>query len=99
MSICSLKINRSPDGRLIKHKARLCAHVVIWQWGVDYWDTNSPVVNCMYVRAIITLSLSIIREIYTMSVDFVRAYTQADVKTEIFMELPIGFVVEEAHPR
>ena len=43
------------------------------------------------------LTLIIIRDIHTKSVDFVMSYTQADVKTEIFMELPIYFVVEEAH--
>ena len=28
---------------------------------------------------------------------FFLAYTQADVKSEIFMEIPIGFVVEGGH--
>ena len=32
------------------------------------------------------------------SVDFVLDYTQDDVKTKIFLELPISFVVEGAHP-
>ena len=50
----------------------------------------------MSVRAMITLT--IIRDIHTKSVDFVLAYTKADVKTEIFMELPIGFGVEGSHP-
>ena len=30
---------------------------------------------------------------------FVLAYTQADVKSEIFVELPIFFKVERDHPR
>ena len=30
---------------------------------------------------------------------FFLAYTQADVKSEIFMELPIGFRFEGDHPR
>ena len=54
-------------------------------------------VNLISVRDMFTLS--IIREIHTKFVDFFLAYTQADVKTEIFMELPIGFGVEGAHPR
>ena len=51
----------------------------------------------MSVRAMLTLT--IIRELHTKSVDFVLAYTQADVKSEIFMKLPIGFGVEGAHPK
>ena len=39
------------------------------------------------------------KKLRTKSVDFVLAYTQADVKSEIFMELPIGFGVERSHPR
>ena len=35
---------------------------------------------------------------HTKSVDFFLAYTQADVKSEIFMEPPIGFGVEGGHP-
>ena len=67
------------------------------QWGVDYWETYSPVVNLVSVGDILTLS--IIGELHTKSVDFVLAYTQYDVKTKIFMELLIGFVVEGTQPR
>ena len=51
----------------------------------------------MSVRAILTPS--IIRVLHTKSVDFVLAYTQDDVTSEILMELPIGFRVEGGHPR
>ena len=39
------------------------------------------------------------RQTDTKSVHFVLAYTQADIKYEIFMEVPIGFGVEGSHPR
>ena len=65
--------------------------------GVNYWETYSPVVNWMSVRAMLTLI--ILRDIHTKSVDFVLDYTQSGVKSEIFMELPIGFGIEGAHPR
>ena len=51
----------------------------------------------MSVRAMLTLIIVI--EIHTKSVYFVMTYTQADVKSDIFMELPIGFGVEGANPR
>ncbi len=36
-SIWSFKRKRFPDGSLNKHKARLCAHGGMQQWGVIYW--------------------------------------------------------------
>ena len=62
------------------------------QWGVNYWDTYSPVSNRMYVRAI--LDLSILSELHTKPIYNFLAYSQDDVKTDIFMELPIRFGVE-----
>ena len=78
------------DRGLIKHKSRLCAHVGMPKLGVNYWDTYSPVVNCMSFRAILTQS--VLWDIHTKSVDFVLDYTQADVETDIFMELTIFFL-------
>ena len=83
--------------RLIKHKAHLCAHGGMQKRGVNYVETYSPVINLMSVRDMITLS--IIRDLHTKSVYFFLAYTQVYEKTEIFMELPIDFGVEGAHPR
>ena len=45
------------------------------------------------------LTLGILREIHTKSVYFVLDYTQAGVKSEIFMELPMDFGVGGAQPR
>ena len=67
------------------------------QWGVNYWETYSPVANWMSVSATINLVIRI--EIHTKSIVFLLAYTHVDVKSEIFMELPIGFGVEHSHPR
>ena len=32
------------------------------------------------------------------SIDFIMAYTQADVKTEIFMQLPAGMTIQGVDP-
>ena len=91
MSICYFKINRAQDGRLIKHKSHLCAYGGIQKWEEIFWETYFTVVNWMSVRCILTLN--ILRELHTKSVDFFLSCTQADVKTEICMEIPIGSVV------
>ena len=56
----------------------MCAHGGMQKWGMNYWETYSPVVNCMSIRDMLTVN--IIRELHNNSVDFVLTYTQADVK-------------------
>ena len=68
MSIWFFKRNRAPYGRLIKYKSRLCTYGGMHKWGVNYFDTYSPVVNWVSVGVILTLS--ILREIHTKSVFF-----------------------------
>jgi hypothetical protein len=89
LSIWSFKRKRSPDGRVLKHKARLCAHGGMQTWGVNYWETYAPVVNWLSVRTL--MALSIIHDLETRSIDFVLAFPQADLDTDVYMELPFGF--------
>jgi hypothetical protein len=89
LSIWSFKRKRHPDGSLNKHKARICAHGGMQKWGVDYWETYSPVVNWISVRAL--LAISTIHNLPTKSIDFVLAFPQADLDTDVFMEIPAGF--------
>jgi hypothetical protein len=92
-AIWSFKRKRRPDGSLLKHKARLCAHGGMQVHGVNYWDTYAPVVNWITIRMMLTLS--VIHELYTTSIDFTLAFPQADIETTIFMEIPLGCVVPE----
>ena len=88
-SIWSYRRKRFPDGRLEKHKARICAHGGKQQWGIDYWETYSPVVNWISVRAL--LAISKIHDLPTKSIDFVLAFPQANLDIDVFMEIPAGF--------
>jgi hypothetical protein len=88
----SSKRKRYPDGTLNKHKARLCAHGGMQQWGILYWETYSPVVNMQTIRVL--LPLCNIHGLESKSVDCIQAFPQADLKLDIWMELPQGIVVE-----
>ena len=88
LAIWSFKRKRFPDGRIYKYKARICAHGGMQQWGVDYWETYAPVVNWLSVRTL--LILSVIHNWHSRSIDFVLAFPQADLETDVFMELPAG---------
>ena len=94
LSIRSFKRKRFPDGRINKHKARLCAHRGMQQWGINYWETYSPVVNWLSVRTL--MAISIIHDLETRSIDFVLAFPQAEVNVPIFMELPMGFNCDDS---
>ena len=87
-AIWSFKRKRFPDGRLNKHKARLCAHGGMQQWGENYWETYSPVVNMLSVRLL--LAIAHIHGLDSKSIDFVLAFPQADIDIDIWMELPDG---------
>ena len=93
MSIWLLKRKHFPDVRLMKYKARLCAHGGMQRWGVNYWDTYCPVFNWISVRTL--LAVAKIHRLSSQSIDFVLAFTQADLNgVNVFMQLPIGMEVE-----
>ncbi len=91
-AVWSFKRKRSPIGELLKHKARLCAHGGQQTQGVTYWDTYSPVVNWFTLRSLLTLS--IVNGWHSRSVDFVLAFPQAEIKSDVYMKLPYGFHVD-----
>ena len=87
-AIWSFKRKRRPDGTVSKHKARLCAHGGMQVKGDTFWETYAPVVNWMSVRLMLTFAE--IHNLHTRSIDFTLAFPQADVKVDIYMELPLG---------
>ena len=92
MMIWSFKRKRHPDGRLDKYKARLCCHGGQQQWGVQYWETYSPVVSWMAVRTLLVLAK--LHNLNTRAIDFTLAFPQADVKVPIYLHTPQGIVFE-----
>jgi hypothetical protein len=80
-AIWSFKRKQRPDGTLGKHKARLCAHGGMQQWGTNYWETYSPVVNMVTVRLILLLAR--IYKLESKAIDFVLAFTQAELDVNI----------------
>ena len=97
MSIWSFKRKRAPDGRILKYKARLCCHGGMQQWGVNFWETYAPVINWLSVRTL--LALSLIHGLHTRSIDFVLAFPQAKLESDVFMEIPMGMNYGEENDR
>jgi hypothetical protein len=62
------------------------------QWGTNYSETYSPVVNMVTVCLILLLAQ--IYKFYSKAIDFVLAFLQAEIDVNIWMYLPIGFQVD-----
>ena len=64
------------------------------QYGVDYWETYSPVVSWPVIRLI--LALAIIKRWHSKQIDYVQAFPQAKAEHDnIYMEVPKGFDLSE----
>ena len=88
LAIWSFKRKRFPDGRINKHKARLCAHGGMQTYGVNYWETYAPTVNWISVRFLLVVAQ--VLDLNTQAIDFVLAFPQADLDVPVYMELPAG---------
>jgi hypothetical protein len=77
-----------------KWKARLSVHGGQQVYGVNFWETFAPVVTWASIRLV--LILSILHRWKTQQIDFVLAYPQADVETEMYMNVPKVFKMK--HP-
>ena len=65
-------------------------------FGDTYWTTFAPVVSWMTVWCVFILALLLGWHMW--SINFVMAYTQTDVKTDIFMQLPSGTTIQGVDP-
>jgi hypothetical protein len=94
--VWSMKRKRDPIGHVIKWKARLCAGGHRSIESVDYWSTYSPVVSWSTVRLIIVFAL--LNNWHMRSIDFILAFSQAPIKTDIYMKppkVPPGFIIPD----
>ena len=85
-----------PAGEILKWKAPLCAGGHRQVFGNTYWTTFTPVVSWTTVWCIFIMAL--LFGWHMRSIDFMTAYTQADVKTDIFMQLPAGTTIKGLDP-
>ena len=91
-AVWSMKRKRDIKTRtILKYKARLNVHGGQQQYGVNYFETYSPVVNWFSVRLFLILSL--LNNWHTKQVDFVLAYPQAPIECDLYMKMPKGIVV------
>ena len=83
-----MKRKKNPLGKVIKYMASLCVGGHRSIDFIDYWYTYSPVVSWQTIRLIFILA--IVNNWHVRSIDFVLAFSQADVKTDIFLKTTLS---------
>jgi Reverse transcriptase (RNA-dependent DNA polymerase) len=73
-----------------KHKSRLNIHGG-QQYGINFWETFSPVVMWATVRFFIVLI--VIYGWFTLQIDFILTYAQADAECDLYRRIPKGFTI------
>jgi hypothetical protein len=97
-SVWAMKRKRDLITREVyKHKARLNVHGGQQQFGVNYFETYSPVVTWFSLRTLLTLSL--LNNWYTRQSDFILPYPQAPIEFDMYMELPKGVELKDGNRR
>ena len=94
-SIWSMKRKRDITTRKVfKWKARLNIHGGQQEYGVNYFETYSPVVNWFSVRTL--LAMALLNKWHSRQINFVLAYPQADIEYNKYMSLPRGLTIPGA---
>ena len=88
-------IKRSPEGEILKYKARLVAQGFSQIPGQDFLSTYAPVMRLESYRALLALAASQDWEIH--QIDVVGAYLNGELEETIFMKQPPGY--EDGTPR
>jgi Reverse transcriptase (RNA-dependent DNA polymerase) len=76
-----------------KHKSRLNIHGGQQQYGIKFWEMFSPIAMRATVRFFIVLI--IIYGWFTLQIDFILVYAQADAECDLYMRIPKGFTIKD----
>ena len=79
----------SPDGSLLRYKARLVAQGFSQMHRIDFQDTYSPVARFDSLRILIRLAASCNLTVHQM--DFDTAYLNSSLSTKVYMRPPLGY--------
>ena len=86
------KIKTDAEGSVERFKARLVAQGFSQKPGIDYDETFSPVARFESVRRVSPLAVQNDLKLY--QIDVTTAFLNGDLKDEVYMKQPEGFVVK-----
>lgn len=83
-----VKVN--PDGTILRLKAHFVAKGYAQIYGVDYFDTLSPIAKLASVRLFVSLVAIYAWPPYQL--DIKNTFLHSDLQEEVYIEEPLGFV-------
>ena len=86
------KIKTDENGVVIKHKARITPKGFKQRHGIDYFEVFANTGKYKTLR--VALSIAARRNLELRQFDVPQAFTQAELKENVYMEMPEGFEVE-----
>lgn len=91
------RVKRKADGSIEKYKARLVARGFTQRYGIDYFDTFSPVARLSSFRTILAIAARNDWDIDTF--DFIGAYLNGELSDDedIYMQEPPGYETQGEH--
>ena len=88
--VFTVKVN--PDGSIARLTTRLVAKGYAQTYGVDYFDTFSPIAKLISIRQFISLVATLGWDLYQL--DIKNAFLHWDLEEEVYMEQPLWFVAQ-----
>ncbi len=85
----AFKLKRTPDGVAYRYRSRFCVRGDQQEYGVNYFETFAPVIQWSTIRILLTLILT--KGWKTRVIDYTNAFPQANIDTDIYVELPALF--------
>lgn len=86
------KIKTDEDGKPVRYKSRLTIKGYVQRHGIDYWETFSPVAKLISLRLFFAIATQFNMNLFQMDVN--NAFLNAELKENIYMELPEGYDLE-----
>ena len=83
-------IKEDSMGNAVRYKARLVAKGYSQEYGIDFWDTYSPVTNLVTVRILLDFSAKLDLELKHLDVS--TAFLYGNITEDVYMEQPVGFM-------
>lgn len=83
------KVKMNPDNTIERYKARLVARGFTQQYGIDYYETFSPVVRFTSIRSILAMVAQ--KNMHMMQFDVKTAFLNGELDENVYMEQPVGF--------
>jgi hypothetical protein len=88
------KIKKGLQGEADRYRARLVARGFSQQYGLDYFETFSPVVRTESLRLLISLAVK--KNLSISHLDVCTAFLNGVLEEDVYMEQPAGYVSKDS---